>query len=100
MAHYRYSWDPAKAIENETKHGVSFQDGATVFAREPQLTLYDDGHSDEEDRWLTMGLDHRGRLLVVCHTSSDQTTETSLIRIISVRLATQSEARQFKELTS
>lgn len=98
--HFRYDWDSIKAVANEAKHGISFQDGATIFSREPQLSIYDDSHSDDEDRWVTMGWDSKGRLLAAVHTFEPISEHVTLIRIISVRLATGSEARQFKELTS
>lgn len=59
-----FEWDPVKARSNAIKHGVEFEDAASVF-RDPQmLSVYDGGHSDHEDRWITLGLTSQGVLLV------------------------------------
>jgi uncharacterized DUF497 family protein len=62
------------------------------------LTLYGDEHSEGEERWITVGLDHRGMLLTVCHTYEQDTEQTARIRIISARKATPKEARQYREM--
>ena len=86
-----FEWDPDKADANFAKHGVSFAEAATVFA-DPLSTTFDDpDHSEEEDRYIIIGLSNRSRLLVVAHTDRDERT-----RIISAREATHSE-RQFYE---
>ncbi len=65
---YHFQWDPAKARRNVVKHNVAFQSAATVFRDANQLSLYDDEHSDYEDRWITLAVDQNGHLLVVIHT--------------------------------
>ncbi|HEY5865410.1 MAG TPA: BrnT family toxin [Candidatus Tectomicrobia bacterium] len=65
---YIFSWDPRKAKDNLHNHRISFEHAATIF-RDPQaLSIFDVAHSDEEDRWITIGFDQSGRLLVMVHT--------------------------------
>ncbi len=65
---YRFEWDPAKEKANIHKHKVSFRKAATVFRDPNQLSIYDQEHSEDEDRWITMGIDDGGVLGVVVHT--------------------------------
>jgi uncharacterized DUF497 family protein len=88
----RFEWDPNKASENEAKHGVSFPEAATVLADPLSLTIEDPDHSQAEDRWLTIGLSFRGRLLVVWHTAGGD-----VIRIIGARGATPRERRHYEQ---
>jgi uncharacterized DUF497 family protein len=81
-----FEWDPGKAVRNESKHGVSFPEAATMFGDPLAMTYDDPDHSDEEDRCVTFGHSSDGRLLVVAHTDRDDRT-----RIISARLATSRE---------
>jgi uncharacterized protein len=94
---YNFEWDPTKAASNRSKHGVSFERAATVFRDPRQISVVDDEHSDEEDRWATIGIDSIGNLLVVIHTYQDQSADESRIRIISARKATRYEVRQYTE---
>ena len=87
-----FEWKPDKAATNLHKHKVSFQEAATVFADETSATVYDPDHSDEEDRFLTIGYSNRRRLLIVSHTERD-----NRIRIISARLLKPSERRQYEQ---
>jgi uncharacterized protein len=87
-----FEWDPDKAARNFAKHGVSFQDAATVFGDPLAITYFDPDHSEEEDRFLTFGHSSDGRLLVVSHTDrGDQT------RIIIARRATRKERKSYEE---
>jgi uncharacterized protein len=88
----QFEWDPDKAVSNLAKHGVSFQEAATVFGDPLALTYFDPDHSDEEDRFLTFGHSNEGRLLVVSHTDRDGRT-----RIISARPATRKERKSYEE---
>ena len=65
---FHFEWDPAKARQNARKHRVRFERGATVFLDPNALSLFDDQHSEEEERWITLGLDETGVLLVIFHT--------------------------------
>ena len=89
-----FEWDDAKATTNEQKHGVSFSEAMTVFGDPLSLTGYDPDHSDDEDRFITMGLSTVGRLLIVSHTDRGDK-----IRIISARRADiDDEEAYFREI--
>lgn len=94
---YRFEWDPAKDRANVRKHKVSFRRAATIFRDPNQLSIYDEEHSEEEDRWITMGLDSDGILLVVVHTFEYIESDLCEVRIISARKAVHVEARQYVE---
>lgn len=88
----RFEWDPAKAAENLAKHGVSFEEAATVFRDTLSQTGQDPDHSVGEERFVTFGLSASGRLLVVAHTERSDT-----IRLISARMATPGERTIYEE---
>lgn len=88
----KFDWDPGKARRNLRKHRIDFNEGSTVFADTLSITISDPDHSDGEDRWVTVGLSNRYRLLVVVHTEEDET-----IRIISVRTANPIERKKYEE---
>jgi uncharacterized DUF497 family protein len=79
---------------NKRKHDVSFEEAATVFSDEHALLLSDPGHSDEEDRFVLLGLSASLRTLVVCHCYRKG---EKVIRIISARKATRTERSQYVE---
>ncbi len=87
-----FEWDEAKAAANERKHGVSFLEAQTVFGDPLALTGYDPDHSDDEDRFITMGTSIDGQLLIVSHTDRG-----NKIRIISARLAGRSERKDYED---
>ena len=87
-----FEWDLDKAEANERKHGVSFNEAMTVFGDPLALTGYDPDHSDEEDRFVTMGLSADGRLLIASHTDRDEK-----LRIISARVATRAERKDYED---
>ncbi|MAU02022.1 MAG: hypothetical protein CL608_33215 [Anaerolineaceae bacterium] len=87
-----FEWDSIKAESNETKHGVSFLEAATVFGDALSLTFPDPDHSDEEDRFITIGVSQRQRLLIVSHTDREER-----VRIISARETTRNEKKQYEE---
>ena len=93
--HYHFEWDPQKAALNIRDHRTSFSRAATVFKDTGMLTIFDDGHSENEERWLTMGHDEHGILLVVSHTFQSIEDNNCLIRIISARKATRRERVQY-----
>jgi len=91
---FSFDWDPVKAESNEAKHGVTFDEAATIFADSASITIHDEAHStSEEDRWITLGMSDAGRLLVVVHTDLDDLT----IRIISSRKATRAESSGYRD---
>jgi uncharacterized DUF497 family protein len=97
MSQYDFEWDPAKERSNRTKHGVGFEQAATVFRDPRALTVFDDTHSETEERWVTLGLSSSGRLLVVHHTFREEAAGQARIRIISSRKATHNETKQYGE---
>lgn len=94
---YNFEWDPAKAKQNPRKHGVSFGRAAQVFLDPLAISIYDAEHSEEEDRWVTLGMDRNDVLLVVVHTFREMDSDNYNIRIISARKATRREAEQYHE---
>lgn len=94
---YNFEWNPEKAQENQIKHRVSFEEAATVFHDSLILSVYDDEHSDSEDRWITVGISATGRLLVVCHTFCEEPSESATVRIFSSRKASKRETRYYEE---
>lgn len=93
---YQFEWDPAKARQNARKHRITFERGATVFLDPNALSLFDEQHSEDEERWITLGLDHTGALLVICHTYHEETEISARIRLISARRATKNENKQYQ----
>ncbi|HMA81743.1 MAG TPA: BrnT family toxin, partial [Candidatus Binatia bacterium] len=92
---YHFEWDPAKARQNAGKHRITFERGATVFKDPNALSLFDEEHSDEEERWITLGLDGTGVLLVISHTFDEEAENLARIRLVSVRKATKNEKKQY-----
>lgn len=85
-----FEWDPHKGRVNVRRHGVDLADAVAVFEDERAITMRDDLTAVDEQRWLTLGRDTRGRILVVAYTwRSDR------IRVFSARRATASERRQY-----
>lgn len=90
----QFTWDEVKALANVRKHGVDFDEAMTVFSDPNSLTLLDERHSQDEDRFVDLGLSERGRLLIVIYTE-----RKAAIRIISCREATPGERRQYEQRT-
>ena len=89
-----FEWDEKKARSNTEKHGVLFEDAATIFADALSLTIPDPRHSQAEDRFVTIGHSNRGKLLVVVHTDRG-----NKIRIIIARPASRRERRSYEEVS-
>ena len=87
-----YEWDPRKAQANRRKHGVSFEEAASVFQNADALTFEDPDHSDEEPREITIGVSRQGRVLFLSHCDRGER-----VRIISARKATAHERKQYAE---
>jgi uncharacterized protein len=94
---YDFEWDPKKARSNLRKHKVGFERAATVFRDPNLLSIPDEEHSGSEERWITMGLDETGILLVLSHTFDSLSAEASRIRVISARKATKRETEQYEK---
>ena len=85
-----FEWDKDKAHTNLRKHGVSFDEGVTVFNDPHLATIADPDHSNDEERFIALGFSARGRLLVVVYTERQDST-----RIISCRKATAAEQNTY-----
>ena len=94
---YSFEWDTDKSKINLIKHDISFEDAATIFKDPNTLTVFDDSHSEDEERWITFGLSSSGKLLVVNHTFKEINSEKCIIRIFSSRKANKSETKQYGE---
>lgn len=92
------SWDPAKAQSNIAKHGVSFAQAATALLDPLALTVFDEAHSDFEERWFTLGMSDAHKLLAVSHTYSATGPASARVRMISAREATSRERAQYENV--
>jgi uncharacterized protein len=90
------TWDPAKAQSNLSKHGVSFTRAASVLLDPLALTVFDAAHSDQDERWFTLGLTLDGTLLAIAHTYQSTGPDTATVRLISARAATRREREQYQ----
>jgi uncharacterized DUF497 family protein len=89
----RFEWDPAKAASNAKKHKVTFELAKSVFYDDFAVQFFDEEHSSDEVRFLLLGMSSDARLLLVCHCEME---EANVIRILSARKATQSEAQYYR----
>ena len=94
MSGLEFTWDHAKARANIKKHGVSFDEAQSVFLDEAARLLDDPDHSEDEDRFVLLGMSALLRVLVVVHCDREA---AHAIRIISARKATNSEGRRYVE---
>jgi uncharacterized protein len=94
MADLKIEWDTAKSRGNLRKHGVSFEEAASVFYDDNALLLADPDHSIDEDRFVLLGISAALRIVVVCHCYR---TDHELIRIISARKASKAERLVYAE---
>jgi len=92
MSDIQFKWDERKNRENQRKHKVSFEEAQTVFYDENALRYFDPDHSDDEDRFLMLGMSFALRVLVVCHCYREN---ESVIRIISARKANKQEQSDY-----
>jgi len=89
-----FEWDEDKGKANLKKHNVSFKEARTAFYDPWSLILEDPSHSQDEERFIVLGMSNRPRLLIVCHCYRNQ---ESAIRIISARKATKTEAVAYQK---
>ena len=94
---YNFEWDVNKARTNLSKHKISFEGATSVFRDENAISISDEEHSDDEERWLTIGMDEVTRTLVVIHTYILMDENNCNIRLISARKATKNEQQIYKE---
>jgi len=90
----KFEWDEVKNLSNFEKHNVWFEEAQTVWADESSLELYDEDHSDSEDRYLRVGVSSRSKTILVIFCERD---DGESIRIISARKATNLERRQYEK---
>ena len=92
MSEIRFEWDPQKSQANKRKHKVSFEEAQTVFLDENAIRFFDPDHSEDEDRFLMLGMSFALRVLVVCHCYRQS---DAVIRIISARKADKREQADY-----
>ena len=92
MKQLRFEWDEKKAKANVRKHGISFEEARTAFYDENAIQFYDPDHSEEEDRFILLGLSFVPQVLVVCHCFRESET---IVRIISARRADKDEEEEY-----
>jgi uncharacterized DUF497 family protein len=93
MNSIKFEWDPRKPSANEKKHGVSFDEARTVFFDENAKLIDDPDHSEDEDRFILLGLSSSLKVVLICHCYREQ---GYVIRIISARKATSQESKQYR----
>ena len=93
MSNIRFEWDANKAAANQRKHGVTFDEARTDFFDENAKLINDPDHSDDEDRFVMLGLSSNFRFVLVCHCYREQ---GNVIRIISARKASTQESKQYR----
>lgn len=93
---YNFEWNPAKAKLNQKKHGVRFEQASEIFLDSLALSIYDKDHSADEDRWITLGKNRAGKLLVAVHTFEEKSENVCRIRMISARKASRKEIKQYQ----
>lgn len=92
MKQLEFEWDPDKNQKNFTKHGVSFKEAESVFYDEYAIQFFDPDHSEDEDRFIMLGISFKLQTLVVCHCFRQEET---VIRIISARKADNEEEQRY-----
>ena len=92
MNELQFEWDKRKEKTNIKRHGVSFEEAQAVFYDENAIQFFDPDHSDDEDRFIPLGISFKLRILVVCHCFRD---DEGIIRIISARKADDDEENEY-----
>ena len=92
-----FEWDAKKAKANLKKHKVSFEEAKTIFNDPLLITFPDEEHSEDEERFISIGMAASDRVLLAVHTEREETEDLLIIRIISCRKATASERRVYEE---
>jgi len=92
MNKLQFEWDSRKKKTNIKKHGVSFDEARTVFYDENAIQFFDPDHSEDEDRFILLGMSFKLRILVVCHCFRKNET---VVRIISARKADRNEENEY-----
>ena len=93
MSELKFTWDTNKDAKNQKKHSISFEEAKSVFLDDYSRLIPDPDHSEDEDRFILLGMCSQLRLLAVCHCYREEGCE---IRMISARKASKSEKRQYE----
>ena len=88
-----FQWDEEKNKINQQKHGISIEEAESVFFDDYAIQFWDEEHSEEEERFLLLGISYKMRILLVVHCFRE---EDSIIRIISARKATKNETKEYR----
>ena len=94
MSELRFEWDPEKDKANKRKHGVSFEEARTAFHDANARQFYDPDHSEDEDRFILLGMSWKLRVVIVCHCFRERDL---VIRIITARRADKDEETAYWE---
>ena len=94
---FNFEWDPQKAKTNISKHKISFSEATSVFKDPMAISIFDEDHSKDEERWITLGISSTGNIIIVNHTFVEQDKNSIKIRIFSSRKATKNERSQYEE---
>ena len=94
---YNFEWDPNKADENKRKHKISFERATQIFLDPFQISIFDEEHSNDEERWITIGKNSHEVSLVVVHTFQEIGDDRCNIHLISARKAAKKETKQYEE---
>jgi uncharacterized DUF497 family protein len=92
MNQLRFEWDKEKERINIRKHGISFEEARMVFYDEKAIQFFDPDHSEDEDRFLLLGISFKLRILIVCHCFRESET---VIRLFSARKADREEEQEY-----
>ena len=92
MKSLRFEWEPRKATANLKIHGISFEEAKAAFYDESAKLISDPDHSEDEDRFILLGVSHSLRVILVCHCYR---SEGNVVRIISARKATTKESKAY-----
>lgn len=92
MSNIRFEWDARKSSANKKKHGISFEEARTVFFDENAKLIDDPDHSEDEDRFVLLGVSSSLKVMLVCHCYRE---EGNVVRIISARKASTLESKQY-----
>jgi uncharacterized protein len=93
---YNFKWDPAKAVSKLSKHGISFRQATQIFKDPMAMSMFDEEHSFDEDRWVTVGITPSAQYLLVVHTFDQKDDTTVEVRIISARRASRREIQRYQ----
>ena len=90
----QFVWDTEKEKINQKKHNITFTEACYVFSDKFMLTIFDEEHSEDEDRWISIGQIPNGKILLVVHTFRE-INEIEKVRIISARKTSNNEKKQY-----